>query len=186
MYTLLLYGTLLDNVGLLCGRLGNENIMFAGLLLMFILFAAYTVLNMLVGVLCEVVSAVAATEKEEMLVTYVNRKVRAIVDELDKDGDHCISKSEFVKILENFDAVKSLQDVGVDVVGLVDFADVIFDDGAQELSFEKFMDVVLQLRGTNTATVKDIVELRKMVRTNNIQTAHLLARIEGRILSQVS
>lgn len=184
MYNLLLFGTFLDSAGLLANRLLKEHVFFVAVFFVFILFAALTVLNMLVGVLCEVVSAVAATEKEEMLVNYVHRKVKAIVEELDKDGDNSISKSEFVKILENWDAVQSLQDVGVDVVGLVDFADVIFEDGAQELSFEKFMDVVLQLRGTNTATVKDIVELRKMVRTNNIQTSHLLARIEGRILSQ--
>jgi len=184
MYSLLLFGTLLDNVGLLTNRLGKESVFYAALFFMFILFAAYTILNMLVGVLCEVVSAVAATEREEMLVTFVNRKVKTIVEELDKNGDNCISKAEFVKILENAEAVRSLQDVGVDVVGLVDFADVIFEDGAQELSFEKFMDIVLQLRGTNTASVKDIVELRKLVRTNNIQTNHLLARIEGRICSQ--
>lgn len=184
MYTLSLYGTLLDSVGILAGRLKGESLAFLALLMLFILLASLTTLNMLVGVLCEVVSAVAATEREEMLVGYVNRKVKTIVQELDTDGDNSISKTEFIKILENWDAVKALQEVGVDVVGLVDFADVIFEDGAQELSFEKFMDVVLQLRGSNTATVKDIVELRKLVRTNNMQTHYMLARLEGRITSQ--
>jgi len=72
-----------------------------------------------------------------------------------------------VQILENGDAVRCLQDVGVDVVGLVDFADFIFEaDGVAEeaeLEFHEFMNVVLQLRGSNTATVKDIVDLRKFV-----------------------
>ena len=46
----------------------------------------------------------------------------------------------------------------MDVVGLVDFLDFIFLDG-QELSFPEFMDVVLQLRGCNRATVRS--EMRR-------------------------
>merc|ERR1712151_1209243 len=106
------------------------------LFFLFVLLASLTVMNMLIGVLCEVVSAVAATEKEEMLVTYVHQKLHKVVTMLDTDGGGTISKNEFVKILENGDAVRCLQDVGVDVIGLVDFADFIFEnddgDGWQE------------------------------------------------------
>ena len=52
--------------------------------------------------------------------------------------------------------------VGVDVIGLVDFTDYIFK-GDQKLTFPDFMEVILQLRGTNNATVKDLVDLRKVV-----------------------
>jgi len=52
--------------------------------------------------------------------------------------------------------------VGVDVVGLVDFMDDIFKDGP-ELSFPDVMELVLQLRSQNQATVRDIIELRKLI-----------------------
>merc|ERR1711970_1154913 len=55
MFTLLIYGVLLDNVGFLTKALGGEYVL-ASLFLLFILLAALTVMNMLVGVLCEVVS----------------------------------------------------------------------------------------------------------------------------------
>jgi len=47
---------------------------------------------------------------------------------------------------------------------LMDFTEFIFGDvtEAKELSFPDFMDMILQLRGSNTATVKDVVDLRKM------------------------
>jgi len=132
-------------------------------------------MNMLIGVLCEVVSAVAATEKEELTVAFVKEKLLEVMQTsgLDEDGDNEISKSEFVKILEIPDACRCLQEVGVDVVGLVDLTDFLFegDDEDEEgggceqnLTFEKFMEVVLQLRGSNNATVKDIVDLRKSIR----------------------
>ena len=44
----------------------------------------------------------------------------------------------------------------MDVVGLVDFADDIFKDEI-ELSFHDFMDLVLQLRSSNNATVRDVI-----------------------------
>merc|ERR1719183_759108 len=55
-----------------------------------------------------------------------------------------------------------IQEIGVDVVGLVDFADFIFKDGV-ELSFPEFMEIVLQLRGSNMSTVRDVVDLRKFM-----------------------
>merc|ERR1719199_1054219 len=82
--------------------------------------------------------------------------------ETDADQNLTIARPEFEQLLLKPRAARIIQDVGVDVVGLVDFMDFIFKDG-QELSFPEFMDVVLQLRGTNNATVRDVVDLRKFV-----------------------
>jgi hypothetical protein len=74
--------------------------------------------------------------------------------------------------------VRALTEVGVDVIGLVDFADVIFEDD-DELSFGRFMEIVLELRGSNSATVKDIIELRKLLRNTTTDTHFILGRMEG-------
>merc|ERR1712087_441449 len=81
---------------------------------------------------------------------------------LDSNDDQHISKDEFEALLENPEAARALQNIGVDVVGLVDFMDYIFAEET-ELSFPCFMETVLQLRGSNSATVKDIVDLRKFI-----------------------
>ena len=44
--------------------------------LVFVLLGSLTVLNMLIGVLCEVVSAVAASEREEMVVAFVTTRIK--------------------------------------------------------------------------------------------------------------
>merc|ERR1740127_5394 len=144
---------------MLTNSLGS-NWVLAVMVFTFILLGALTVLNMLVGVLCEVVSAVAATEQEEMLVNYVNEKISRVMALLDSDGGGSISKKEFLEILDNVEAVRCLSDVGVDVFALIDLADYIFEDDDTEnteeieLDFARFMEVVLQLRGSNQATVK--------------------------------
>merc|ERR1712061_973402 len=97
------------------------------------------------------------------------------VHALDTNKDCQISKTEFVAMLENPEPLKALQNIGVDVVGLVDFTDYIFEE-KQSISFRKFMDMVLQLRGTNTTTVKDIVDLRKYLTLELNRIEQLLLR----------
>merc|ERR1712232_527317 len=91
---------------------------------------------------------------------------------------------------------EALTEIGGDVVNLVDFADYIFgeddDDSSEErslveLSLTDFLDVILQLRGTNNASVKDVVDLRKCVmnqidsQSQSIErTRHELERLSKR------
>lgn len=182
MYTLMVYGTLMDGIGAVLNKLGAEHFVFGALFLLFVLLAALTLMNMLIGVLTEVVSAVAATEKETLTVTFVRNKMQDVLKQIDNDGDGNITKNEFVKIVANKDASEALAEVDVDVIGLVDFADFIFadEDGIgtdKALDFQKFMDVVLQFRGSNNATVKDIVNLRKFVTKSMKDQRHELQEL---------
>jgi hypothetical protein len=150
---------------------GKANYAFALAMLLFILMSSLTVMNMLIGVLVEVVSVVAAVEKEQMTMRYVKTMLLKMLSQngmdrgkngMDEDSDITISRHQFEQLLMKPQAARIIQDVGVDVVGLVDFMDFIFKDG-EKLSFPEFMDVVLQLRGSNNATVRDVVDLRKYV-----------------------
>lgn len=163
MSTLLLEGTLPDLADLV-RTMGDSNWVFAFIMLFFILLSSLTVMNMLVGVLVEVVSVVSAVEKEQMTMQHVKDMLLGMLENTGIDEDHnmLISKLEFQHLLLNPTAARIIQDVGVDVVGLVDFLDFIFKD-CEELSFPQFMDVVLQMRGGNMATVRDIVDLRKFL-----------------------
>mmetsp|Transcript_64219 Transcript_64219/g.206870 ORF Transcript_64219/g.206870 Transcript_64219/m.206870 type:complete len:587 (-) Transcript_64219:118-1878(-) len=164
MYSLLIFGVFLDSLEFICTRIGNENTLCLVLFFVFVLLAALTVMNMLIGVLCEVVSAVADVEREDMLLGFTMRKMQAILEQIDDNSDFQISKHELMAVLERAEACSVLQEVGVDPVGLVDMADEIFGDEFDGvISFPEFMDVILKLRGTNTATVKDFVDLRKAV-----------------------
>merc|ERR1712061_911116 len=123
---------------------------------------------MLVGILVEVVQVVSAVEGERSRLETVKFKIHEILDMngVDTNGDCMVSRPEFIAMLMNDVATRALIDIGVDVVALVDYVDDIFPEGRTSLSFGDFMDVVLQLRGSNGATVKDIVDLRKHLATS--------------------
>merc|ERR1712032_106736 len=113
----------------------------------------------LIGVLVEVVSVVSSVEIEQLSVQNVREQMQHIFNQMDCDTSSSISRAEFQSLLCMPEAAQTIRDVGVDVVGLVDFAEIIFPDD-NELGFVDFMDIILQFPGTNTATVRDLVELR--------------------------
>lgn len=166
MSTLLLHGcfgedlpTVVQETG---GVLPGGSLLLAFVMLAFVLIASLTVMNMLVGVLVDVVATVSKVEKEEITVAAVRTRLVQILRSLDGNRDGAISKEEFEKLLEKPKAALSLQDVGVDVLALVDLGEFLFQD-EDEMPVTEFMDIVLQLRGSNGATVRDIVDLRKFM-----------------------
>merc|ERR1712083_135059 len=67
-----------------------------------------------------------------------------------------------MNLIQQQEAARALQKIGVDVVGLVDYTEYLFEV-EESISFPDFMEMVLALRGSNSATVKDIVDLRKFL-----------------------
>merc|ERR1719409_601432 len=98
------------------------------------------------------------------MIEFVKSTVLQTLIKLNVDTDHngMISHEEMAKIVQEPVCIKSFAQIGVDVIGLCDLTDYIFADG-QELPFGAFMELVMELRGTNVSTVKDIVDLRKFV-----------------------
>merc|ERR1719333_532366 len=79
--TLIIEGALVDAPGDTMNAILEESKLSAFCFGCCIFFCNLTVLNMLVGVLCEVVSAVAQTEKENLAVQFVKSKIYTIIAE---------------------------------------------------------------------------------------------------------
>eukprot|EP00927_Polykrikos_kofoidii_P083244 TRINITY_DN8483_c0_g4_i1.p1 TRINITY_DN8483_c0_g4~~TRINITY_DN8483_c0_g4_i1.p1 ORF type:complete len:819 (-),score=154.43 TRINITY_DN8483_c0_g4_i1:45-2465(-) len=158
MKSLLLHGCFLEDLPRVVNVTASSTSLGAFCIIIFVLLASMTVMNMLVGVLCEVVQCVASIEKEMLQVNFVKNQIQTVCDEMGNSDS--IGRVEFDRLLSTPSAAVALAEVGVDVVGLVDFGDFIF--GTQEsICFNEFMETVLQLRGSNMATVKDVVDMRK-------------------------
>jgi uncharacterized membrane protein (GlpM family) len=173
MYSLVIYATLLDDLAYFTDALRFEMWPLLVLAFIYIVLAAWTVMNMLIGVLCEVVSAVADSEREEIRTETLCEQMRRVVQSLDGDQNGLLSYKEFTEIMEKPEALQAFEAVGVPPMGLVDFAEMFFfEDGKPiELTFEAFMEVILDLRETNTATVKDMLQVwMKIKKTTDKET----------------
>merc|ERR1712232_453678 len=74
MHPLWLYAALIDEITSLVDEIEKESIICVILIDVFILIASLTVMNMLISVLCEVINAVATSEREEMALSVVKSK----------------------------------------------------------------------------------------------------------------
>jgi len=174
MYTLGMQGILPD-MGEMMTELVNESWFLGAIFFLFGFLATLTLINMLIGILCEVVTNVSEVEKENMDRDMVWAKMRDILSPggIDADNDGKVSRDEFLAILQSPGATRALHQVGVDITCLVDHADFIFqgelgEDGEvteKVLTLEEFVETVMQLRRTNKATVRDVSELRKLFHT---------------------
>lgn len=185
MTSLLLRGTLPD-VADLVYEVSDENMVYGMLLLVFILFASLTVMNMLVGVLCEVVSVVSSVEKEQLVVNFIQNQLRTLLQHYSPSGAEAgtMSKAEFLDLLGRPQAARALHEVGVDVLGLAEIVDFLFKDG-KRLAFPDFMEMVLELRGSNTATVKHIVDLQRFTHLELRKTKYDIERLVVYVLEML-
>lgn len=169
MYSLLIYATLLDDLIAFCDDLRHQSPVLLVLAFIYIALAALTVMNMLIGVLCEIVSAVADNEQDEIRTTTLSIKMKKVVGDFDSDHNKLISYKEFTEILMCSETLDALEVVGVSPVCLVDFAEFFFyEDGKEiQLTFEDFMEMVLDLRESNTATVKDMLNVWMKIKSTS-------------------
>jgi len=160
MNTLLLNGVFADSAVLIGSMSASEPWLWP-ILIFFMALVSLTLMYMLVGVLVDVVGVVATSEKEGMAVSLIASQLRTELRRLGYKEDAEISQAQFVNLMADAGILKIIQGVGVDVVVLADMLDMIFEQfsrGNPSLTFPDLVEVVLSMRGTNPATVKDCKE----------------------------
>lgn len=181
MYSLTLSGIFMDNVSVFCNAIKAESIAILILVFVFLCLASLTIMNMLIGVLCQVINAVADCEREGLRTERVISVMKEHMASLDADSSGTISLEELNSVLLMPSFLKALEEVGVDPVGLVDFVEVFFQDEhgrLKELSFQSFFELVLDLRSSNVAKLRDIMNLSKQLTTGGQTQKQTLANLE--------
>lgn len=164
MFTLVVQGLYMDGVYDLMSAFSDHSFLFLMIFVAYLFISSHTILNLLIGVLCEVVTVIAVTEKFELLVLFVRDRMIIIIESHGIDANR-ISKQDFLTIIQDPEAITTFAEMDVDPVGIVDFTEIIFagDNVAKDgtMAFPVFMDIMLSFRGTNSATVKDLAQMRK-------------------------
>lgn len=172
MISLLVKGIFADQSAIMASMQSKSWVHYV-IYLLFMLVGSCTVMNMLIGVICEVIGVAADVEKERMSVQAVQNHVGEIMSALDSDEDRMVSREEYMQMSTNPELVRALDELGVDVVAMADFADIVFG-GGEQVPYEKFMEAVLQFRGQRHATVKELLYVRKFL-------AGSIGRLEERV-----
>merc|ERR1719353_2603705 len=100
--------------------------------LAFVVLSSFTALNMLLGIVCEVIVEVKAIEEEKRLLEDVREKILATFEALDEDGSGMISKHEFNQLTENNEVLEALALMEVNSGHLLSLADSLFENDENE------------------------------------------------------
>lgn len=128
----------------------------------YVFVASLTMMNMLVGIICQVMSTVSDLENEEQTANAVQEQIGSLVRMVDADGSGSVSIEEFEGMMSNPVMQKRLQELGVDIEGLEECGEDLFKNRNQ-LGTRQFLEMVVNLKGSKTATVQDVIDMRKRV-----------------------
>lgn len=159
MVTLMLNGVLLDSITELTLSLiaigdAIPLIMFG----VFVLLSALTVMNMLIGVLCQVVLDVSAEEEENNVKAQMAKSLLVMLEDLDDDKSGQLSKTEVQDVISEPLAISIMKDIQVDTNHLLDLTEMLYPDESSTLPIPTFMNILLQLRGKRPVTMNDLAK----------------------------
>eukprot|EP00929_Paragymnodinium_shiwhaense_P006912 TRINITY_DN110867_c0_g1_i1.p1 TRINITY_DN110867_c0_g1~~TRINITY_DN110867_c0_g1_i1.p1 ORF type:complete len:907 (-),score=245.82 TRINITY_DN110867_c0_g1_i1:104-2824(-) len=162
MSTLLNYG-ILPEYGRFVQDVSSEIPMLWPIVMMFILVGGVTLMYMLIGVLVETMAAIALSEKESGIVRNLSMQLRDAIALAGRDPEAAMSRMEFQNIIVTHDIASILEAMGVNLAALVDSLDVMFSDEASSINFEEFVEALLNARGHNPCTVRDVTHLHRVI-----------------------
>lgn len=160
-----------------CTRTGGSLLLF-WVFIVFTILSAFCLLNMLIGVLCEVIENSAAAESEATQMRELREHMRDAFHQIDTSKDGLITQSEFQEMKKNNSVRESLEGLGVEAKDMNECLDQMqeslfvekVNDPDMETSgdekdrdgftFEEFMQQLVHIRPDTPASALDIEVLR--------------------------
>jgi len=171
----------LDDVGPFADEVKAESTLCFGICAVYVGVAGITIMNLLIGILCDVVASVAQDERESLLTEKVYSTFGQFVGELDTNRDGEISWHEFQQLVQRKDALSALQKVDVDPEAFLDVAQGQFSDTNGALKIGEFMELILDMRGGKQASIKDLMLITKGANQKIRILDDMLDKIEGKL-----
>eukprot|EP00930_Biecheleria_cincta_P035347 TRINITY_DN24310_c0_g1_i1.p1 TRINITY_DN24310_c0_g1~~TRINITY_DN24310_c0_g1_i1.p1 ORF type:complete len:609 (+),score=107.82 TRINITY_DN24310_c0_g1_i1:47-1828(+) len=153
MWTLVLKGTLLDDTGVLLTGMRDQGHWVP--LIAFVVFttlSCITVLNMLVGILVEVVAVVKAQDEEMFQIDLLKSTLLVMLKTIDADGSGRLDKDEIAQAIDDPSVISALREVKVDPVYFLDLLEMHFEEEGSTVSIEFVMNEILHCRGEQKLT----------------------------------
>lgn len=167
MWTLMSHGTFLDSVAQVLSDIRKKgNTFLTTAFLIYIMLSHFTVLNMLIGIICDVMNTVQLEESHRKDLAELKHELGDLLECYDKNRDGTICRAEFMLLMDNPEAIQMLDRFGTNRDGLMILLDVLYENSEYEhgISFEELLNVIIRLKDSRNAHVTDVVELRQQMK----------------------
>lgn len=183
MLSLLVMGTILDDVTACTTVIRDtENIWMLSAFIIYILINSFTMMNMLVGILVEVVGNTADEEKKRLLEEKVRDSIKSIFIEMDKDKSGMVSRKEFQEMRRHKTVARALNDLQIKEKQFDMYCELLFEktETGEETSigFEKLLNMILRLRPGTAVSSLDFAAFAQTVSGATAQMRDRIARLD--------
>jgi voltage-gated sodium channel len=185
MFSLFIMGTVLDDVTAASNAIREtQNFWMLTAFIVFILISSFMMLNMLIGILVEVVAATAEGERGKTVEDNVREAIREIFDSMDEDEDKRISREEFENMQDNPKVKAALEDLDITDSHFHLFAELFFkeeDDisGPRSLCYDKLVGMILRLRPGTFVSALDFAAFAKVISEIHDRVKERVERVDA-------
>lgn len=162
MMTLLFRACFFNGLPDVAHALWDENFLLFFMLLLFIVVAPLTALNLIIGILVKVVETLENVESLESASVYLEDQITCLFQALDQNNDGMLDRSEFTSLMKSKQMIGALSECGLDVLSIAEHPEIIFN-GEEEIPLKNFLSEILSLRSDNATTVRDMFLLKRMI-----------------------
>jgi hypothetical protein len=193
MRHLLIMGTILDDItaGMNVIRSSNKMGMVLAFLVL-VVISAFTLFNMLLGILCEVVQATGAGEKAKEKDKRLRETISSFFRAMDVDGNGKITRSEFARMHDHPSVMQVLSDLDIDGEKLDDYSELFFgadevDDPGDEktMTSSDAVAMIMKLRPGKGVNCCDFNYFKKKVTDKNNDIKRYIDCIEWMVAELV-
>jgi len=195
MMTLFTNGVLGDNLYQTLVTIRDESVLLMWIFILFFFISSMTLLNMLIGVLCAVIEDTAREEAEARMLHDLQTTLRKAFDAVDSSRDGTICRAEWAEI-RNLPEVRNMfKGLGIEPSQLEPRLDQLqetvfgrmrttaMEQGSPDankvfLSFEDFMERVIDLKWDTPANALDLEMLKSQVKHHDKEVRTRLAHVE--------
>jgi len=149
----------------------------------FVLISSFTMLNMLIGILCEVVQATGEGERNKNTEAHVRESITTLFNKIDKDKNGEITREEFLSMKRDKNVMKALQELDVKAKHFEMYADLMFnpqEEGGEipTFDFEKTINMIMRLRPGTKVSALDFASFQMTVYKNHDRLRKHITNIE--------
>jgi len=193
MFTLFFLGSILDDVTVACDAIRTTgNNMMLLLFILFIVISSFMMLNLLVGIMAEVVMSSADAEKAGMRAVTIRGAILTVLMKLDNDASGMITKSEYFQMRGHVELKLALDELDVKEKHFYMFAELLFKEPEEgsaealsgkepELSVEEVIELILQLRPGNSLSTLDFAAMATDMNKSRTKVENWVVKIERQV-----
>ncbi|CAE7434068.1 SNRPA1 [Symbiodinium natans] len=196
MLSLFTHGVLADELAFAFLAIKEDSVPLFWLFTVFVVFSGITLLNMLIGVLCQVVEDNSREHEKQKILVDLKSSLEEAFEALDTSFDGLVSEEEFQKMKTDPGVMEIFFRLGMEESAIIQRLDhmqeTIFATKHEDpdescishsarppsLSFAQFADQVVELQMNTAAGVLDVQMLASKVRAEDHQILTTLNRLE--------